>query len=91
MAICVKIPKKARGLPEEANRLQHQGLLGPQACEALGYKQVLESFQGRYGLKEAFEKTKIITRRFAKNQRTWLRRFSSVTWIPMANRKLTDV
>ena len=83
--------RPTESLPEEAKRLQEQGLLGPQAREALGYKQVLESFEGQYSLDEAFEKTKILTRRFAKNQRTWLRRFRSVTWISMADQGLADI
>ncbi len=68
-------------LPDEVARLETAGLLGPQARQALGYKQVLEARQGRYPMDEAFEKTKILTRRFAKNQRTWLRRFLGVKWI----------
>jgi len=78
-------------LPQETHRLEQQGLLGPQAREALGYKQILASLQGRYSLEEAFEQTKILTRRFAKNQRSWLRRFRQVTWISMANNEIADV
>lgn len=68
-------------LPEEAARLERAGLLGPQAREALGYKQVLEHLAGRCTLEEAFEKTKILTRRLAKTQRTWLKRFTGVRWL----------
>ncbi len=63
-----------RGLVEEARRLFETQRLGPQAREALGYKQLIEHFRGRATLEEAIERTKIETRRFAKNQRTWLRR-----------------
>ncbi|MCC6229391.1 MAG: tRNA (adenosine(37)-N6)-dimethylallyltransferase MiaA [Phycisphaerales bacterium] len=48
--------------------------LGAQAREALGYKQVLAHLEGRMSLDDAVEKIKIETRRFAKNQRTWLKR-----------------
>jgi tRNA dimethylallyltransferase len=68
-------------LPEETKRLEDAGLLGEQAREALGYKQVLEHLAGRYSLSEAQEKTKILTRRFAKQQRTWLKRFMGVHWL----------
>lgn len=68
-------------LPREVDRLENQGLLGPQARQALGYKQVLEFIHGQCSLEKAFEATKIQTRRFAKNQRTWLRRFRSVNWV----------
>jgi len=77
-------------LPQEVLRLEQQGILGPQAREALGYKQILNHLQGTYSLEQAFEKTKIQTRHFAKNQRTWLKRFRSVRWIPMGNRGWTD-
>ena len=37
--------------------------------------------RGTGTLEEAFEQTKVQTRRFAKQQRTWLRRFADVHWI----------
>jgi len=82
----------------ETQRLEEAGLLGEQAREALGYKQVLkhlhdiksplpgaETGAGAGGWDEdtAFEKTKTLTRRFAKQQRTWLKRFEDVHWIDM--------
>ncbi|MEZ6189974.1 MAG: tRNA dimethylallyltransferase [Phycisphaerales bacterium] len=57
-------------LPDETRRLHGAGLLGEQAREALGYKQVLEHLTGGHTLDEAFERTKVLTRRFAKQQRT---------------------
>ncbi|KAA0214024.1 MAG: tRNA (adenosine(37)-N6)-dimethylallyltransferase MiaA [Leptolyngbya sp. PLA3] len=65
---------RERGLVEEVRRLSPR--LGSQAREALGYKQVLEALAGRMSPDDAFEQIKIETRRFAKNQRTWLRRLS---------------
>jgi tRNA dimethylallyltransferase len=64
-----------RGLVEEARRLHEAGRLGRQAREALGYKQLIAHFEGRASLDDAIERIKILTRRFAKQQRTWLRRF----------------
>ncbi|MCX5691936.1 MAG: tRNA dimethylallyltransferase [Planctomycetota bacterium] len=64
----------SRGLLEEARGLFDSGKFGPQACEALGYKQLISHFEGRCTLDEAIEAIKIETRRFAKNQRTWARR-----------------
>lgn len=60
------------GLLEEVRVLAPR--LGPQAREALGYKQLLRHLAGEWSLEEAVEQIKIETRRFAKNQRTWLRR-----------------
>ena len=68
-------------LVEETTRLESQNLLGKQAREALGYKQVLDYLQGNLSLAQSFERTKILTRRFAKQQRTWLRRYRNVHWI----------
>jgi tRNA dimethylallyltransferase len=62
------------GLVEEARELWRAGRLGEQAREALGYKQLIAHFEKKCSLDEAIEKIKIETRRFAKNQRTWLKR-----------------
>ena len=51
------------------------GKLGRQAREALGYKQLLAHISGESTLEDAIEQIKILTRRFAKQQRNWLRRF----------------
>lgn len=69
------------GLVEETADLASRGLLGPQAREALGYKQVLDHLAGRCSRDEALEQTKIQTRRFAKRQRTWLKRFTGCAWL----------
>ena len=76
----------SESLPDEVRRLEAAGKLGPQARLALGYQQVLEHLAGRCTLAEAFEQTKIQTRRFAKRQRTWLKRYLGVHWIPAADR-----
>ncbi len=67
-----------RGLVEEAHALWQKGSLGPQAREALGYKQLIDAFEGRCTVDEAVERIKIETRRLAKNQRTWLRRLRTI-------------
>jgi len=67
----------AAGLVDEVTRLHQRGWLGPQAAEALGYKQLLRHFRAECTLEEAMEAIKIETRHFAKSQRTWLRRLRS--------------
>ncbi len=67
----------AQGLLGEVQRLNDAGALVGQPGEALGYKQLLEHLRGERTLEEAVERIKIETRRFAKNQRTWLRRLSA--------------
>jgi tRNA dimethylallyltransferase len=66
------------GLVEEARRLQSEGGLGIQAQEAVGYREILNHLEGRCSLTEAEEQIKIRSRRYGKQQRTWLRRFSAV-------------
>lgn len=63
-----------QGLVEEARALFDRDAFGPQSREAIGYKQLIAHFEGRCSLNEAIERIKIDTRRFAKNQRTWLKR-----------------
>ncbi|MEM7627035.1 MAG: tRNA (adenosine(37)-N6)-dimethylallyltransferase MiaA [Planctomycetota bacterium] len=92
-ALAADVCINGESLPDEARRLHAENLLGSQAREALGYKQVLAAlFPKAYPgladhkiktLDDAFERTKILTRRFAKQQRTWLKRFHDVRWIDM--------
>ncbi len=65
-----------QGLEAEVRDLLAADRLGPQAREALGYKQLIPCISGKTPILEGVERTKIETRRFAKNQRTWLRRLS---------------
>lgn len=66
------------GLVEEVRRLHQAGRLGPQAREALGYRQILAWVRGECTLDQAIEQIKIETRRLARQQRTWLRRLRTV-------------
>lgn len=75
-----------RSLPEEVEDLESRGMLGSQAQKALGYSQILAHLDGLWSLDEAFERTKIATRRFAKQQRTWLRRMRDVHWLQASER-----
>ncbi len=75
------------GLEQEARSLWTARRFGPQSCEALGYKQLIDAFEGRLTMDEAVERIKIETRRFAKNQRTWARRLRATpgaVWIDAA-------
>ena len=81
-----------QGLAEEVRAIGSN--LGIQASQALGYKQVLASFAGRITLEQAIEQIKIETRRFAKNQRTWLQRLARdprFEWIDMDGADLEKV
>ncbi len=68
----------ARGFLDEVRALHEAGRIGPNAAQALGYRQLIDHLEGRLTLDEAVERIKIETRRFAKNQRTWLRRLRTL-------------
>lgn len=80
-----------QGLIAEAHALYDAGALRPgtQPAESLGYKQLIPYFEHRCSRSDAIERIKIETRRFAKNQRTWLRRLRSTpgsVWIDASSK-----
>ena len=80
------------GLLEEVASLK--GRFNSQASEALGYKQILHHLDGNCTLDEAIERIKILTRRYAKQQRTWLKRFkvlSNTKFIEMGDKMMQTV
>ncbi|TLD42245.1 MAG: tRNA dimethylallyltransferase [Candidatus Jettenia ecosi] len=71
-----------RGLIDEVRTLLHNPSgLSKQASQALGYKEIINYFSGKYTLYEATEVMKKRTRWFAKRQMTWFRSFSGIHWI----------
>ncbi len=81
-----------QGLFEEVRALRDAGRLGEQAAAALGYAQVLPALDGECTEADAVERIKIETRRFAKNQRTWLRRLRTTpgsVWLEPESTPLT--
>jgi tRNA dimethylallyltransferase len=73
------------GLADEvAALLAEPGGLSAQAAQAVGYAEMIDYIKGLCSLDEAFEQIKINTRRLAKKQRTWHRRFAGVTWFDAA-------
>lgn len=71
-----------RGLVDEVRTLLSNPLgLSKQASQALGYKEVIDFFNGKYTLSEVSAEIKQRTRRFAKRQMTWFRSFPNIRWI----------
>lgn len=69
----------ADGLIEEALqffRMQHLN-----ALNTVGYKEIFEWLAGTYTLKEAIEKIKTNSRRYAKRQITWFKRHEHAKWV----------
>lgn len=64
----------SQGLIEETQILIKRGLRDNRnACQALGYRQVLDLLDGELSLESVIDKVKIKTRQFAKRQRSWFR------------------
>ena len=72
----------AAGLLEEVRGLM--GRLGPQAAQAVGYKELACHLRGEMSLADAVALVKRNTRRLAKHQMTWLRRLPQVAWLDLA-------
>lgn len=74
------------GLVEEARRLYADARgISEQAAQAVGYAELFAHFRGELTLEEAIERIKINSRRLAKQQRTWLRRFPSIHWMDVGD------
>lgn len=66
-----------RGLIEEVKSLLDRGLRDAlTAPQAIGYKEVVSALDGQITMDEAAELIKTATRRYAKRQRSWMRRDS---------------
>jgi tRNA dimethylallyltransferase len=70
------------GLVQEVRRLVHAGLReGRTANRALGYQQVLAHLDGECTEEEAYLRTVIGTRRFARRQDSWFLKDDRITWV----------
>jgi len=73
------------GLRDEvASLLAEPRGLAPQAAQAVGYAEMIAHLRGETSLEEAGERIRIHTRRLARKQRTWHRRFPGVRWLDLA-------
>lgn len=70
----------AGGLLDEAATLRESGL-GMTAARAIGYAQALAQLDGTISQRDAIEQTAALTRRYARRQVGWFRRYSSAHWI----------
>ena len=68
----------ADGLVAEAQSL---GPLGVTAARAIGYAQALDQLSGELTEREAIEQAQALTRRYARRQVGWFRRYPGVCWL----------
>lgn len=72
----------ASGLLEEVAALRAHGLEdGPTAARAIGYAQALGQLTGRLTEAEAIAETQALTRRYARRQVSWFRRYPGMSWV----------
>ena len=71
------------GLLTEVQGLIPQGIeQGITARRAIGYAQALAELSGEMTAAEAIEETQAITRRYARRQVSWFKRYADLTWLP---------
>ena len=70
-----------QGLEEEVGKLIQKYSSFPTAMQGLGYKEVVEYFDGKLKYDEMVDKIKQESRRYAKRQLTWFRRNEKIIWL----------
>jgi len=68
------------GLVEEAAALRPAGL-GVTAARAIGYAQALGQLDGELTEAEAIEQTQALTRKYARRQVSWFKRYPGTEWL----------
>ncbi len=79
------------GLMEEVESLIAIGC-GRQhtSMQAIGYKEILDVFDGLCSITEAIDIVKTMSRRYAKRQLSWLRRDASIKWFDFSASNIVD-
>ena len=73
----------ADGLLDEVQKLIPLGIeRGITARRAIGYAQALAELAGEMTQSEAIEETQSITRRYARRQVSWFKRYADLEWLP---------
>ena len=72
----------AEGMLDEVRYLRRQGLEeGTTARRAIGYAQALAQVKGELTEDEAIAATQSLTRRYARRQVSWFKRYPELTWL----------
>ena len=74
------------GLIEEAQRLYPLRHLN--SLNTVGYKELFDSFDGKYDLNTAIEKIKQHSRNYARKQLSWFKRDKEIHWIHLSDEKI---
>jgi tRNA dimethylallyltransferase len=68
------------GLLEEVESLGAASM-GVTAARAIGYAQAIGQLEGRLSREEAIEETSVLTRKYARRQVGWFRRYPAAAWL----------
>ena len=80
-----------KGLVGEVEHLRTQGLeQGATAPRAIGYAQALAQLDGTLSEEDAIAETQALTRRYARRQVSWFRRYPEVRWFEAGAVRLGD-
>ena len=69
------------GLIDEVKYIVEKYNKFPTAMQGLGYKEVVEYLDGKTTKEQMIEKIKLETRRYAKRQITWFKKYENIKWI----------
>lgn len=76
------------GLVEETQKVLKMGYSKDlQPLNAVGYREIISVLESKMQLETAVEKIKTQTRRYAKRQLTWFRRWNFIEWLPADEKK----
>lgn len=82
----------AAGLPDEVRRLlDAPSGMSRTARQALGYKELIEHFEGRCSMEEALEEIVVRTRQYSVRQERWFRRDPRITWVDIERDPVAEV
>ena len=70
-----------QGLIEEVKDVLNKYKEFPTAMQGLGYKEVVAYLEGEMTKEDMIEKIKMETRRYAKRQITWFKKYKDIKWI----------
>lgn len=80
------------GLLDEVKGLMDMGFTSDDiAMKGIGYKEIIDHLNGEYDLETAIELVKRNTRRYAKRQITWFKRYKDMKWFNLSEEGLEDV
>lgn len=80
------------GLLAEVKSLLDMGIdKSSTAMQAIGYKELIQHIEGEISIEEAVDKIKQNTRRYAKRQLTWFKRYDNMKWFTLPENSKEEV